>query len=124
MGTIETPGNPSAQAEKVALTPETQSPVAGTSQRLQIQVEDGSGKPVSSQPVRVWLTGESGSELEVGATPSLGLSPSARRALTDANGKLEVRLLSGPKAGGATLIHAEAEFANATGQTQITIQEP
>lgn len=110
-GALETRGTPSARAARVAIIPETQSSVAGTEQRLRVRVEDAAGKPVSRQPVRVWLDGEiPGAELRRGATPSLGLGATSRRALTDSTGAAEFRLHAGRVSGRSTKVFAETEF--------------
>lgn len=100
-GAVETLGQPSAPAAKVALSAPAAATV-GSEQRVTVRVTDAAGRPVSGQPVSVVLSGGKLGE---------AVAPGLRRGLTDARGELAVRYTANTRAGtGADVFAATADF--------------
>lgn len=106
-------GEPSSEPARVALSVPQARVQAGARQEIAALVENAEGKPVSGQPVIVELVAGSGGELQpAGGHSSLGLSSTARRGITDPEGRLRVKYVASRAAQeNADTVVARLEFA-------------
>lgn len=110
---VEMLGSPSRKPERLTLAVERTQALAGAKQKVVVRATDAAGVPVSGQPITIRLSPESHGSLEASVQRSLALGPSARRGLTDAEGRLEVVLSCSRKAGvKADVLEAKADFAS------------
>ncbi len=114
---VEVLPRPSAPPATVRIALADKSPEAGQEQAVKIEVLDAAGEPVSGQPVKVELETKARGELgrataDGRAWPSLELSRTARRAITDARGQATVAYRAGRRPGEkADLLRASAELS-------------
>ncbi|OGV80324.1 MAG: hypothetical protein A3K19_04310 [Lentisphaerae bacterium RIFOXYB12_FULL_65_16] len=120
----ETIGAPAAPAARIQLEVPQRTIAAGATQDIAVTVIDAAGVPVAGQPVRVFLAKSSNGVLaDVAGAKSLAMSPtSARRALTDANGRFALHYTANRQAKpGADLLAAVAEFAPGPVQQDLIV---
>lgn len=116
---VETIGQPSGEANSIALQiPHTTVP-AGQTQEIVVLVKDVQGRPVAGQPVEISLASPKEGKLQEASTQrSWAVAEHSRRGLTDKEGKLRVCLTAAPKAATTAQISAKASFTNAPVITQ------
>lgn len=131
---VETLGAPSAAVRKVELVPGSKDVAAGSEQLVAVMASDAEGKPVSGQPVRLWVHEEPGGVFSLNRRAgalndapgfaSLALDPGARRALTDSAGCAKFRYFATRIATGPERLLAEAEFAKVPSAEASVVVRP
>ncbi|MGO8746772.1 MAG: LamG-like jellyroll fold domain-containing protein [Thermoguttaceae bacterium] len=110
---VEVLGRASTTVQRLVVETERRRAECGSHQAVTVRAQDRQGAPIGAQPVTVRLAAAGDGRLTARSPyRTLALSPTVCRGLTDAQGRLQVELISSGRMGReADIIEAAADFS-------------